>query len=222
MNGPPGTNALKPILWHDVWRVRNCPPNDFQFVFDIGANVGFFSLQARVLFPRATIVAIEPDPTAFPHLRTNMEGLDVRLENVGIGDGNPAYFGKREHPLSALITPQDWTLSEVTTINTVPFSFLFHKYGCKISNDYMLKSNIEGAEKYFIQDPGCQEIFKNAKEIGMMVHFKSPSTPYEHWLDWQEYDNWLRELLGDTHIVEYYHSNKKKGKGHYYARKKGT
>lgn len=220
MKGPPGTEGLLGhIFKQDVYRVRGLPPDRYDYIFDIGANVGFFCIQARVLFPRAHIIAIEPDPEAFPFLRDNVDMLRVELENVGVGDGKPAFFGKRAHPLSALVTPEDWNESPVTTINTVPFPEIFRKYGCTTNKPYMIKCNCEGGEKYFVQDPECNEIFKNARDIGMMIHFQSRRTPYSHWLTWRDYDDWFRGLLKDSHNIDYTLSRGRMGKGHFFARK---
>ncbi len=58
-------------------------------IFDIGANIGRFSLQARWNFPDAEIYAFEPVPTTFHKMQKNFElnGVtDVQIFNVGFYD----------------------------------------------------------------------------------------------------------------------------------------
>jgi natural product biosynthesis luciferase-like monooxygenase protein/amino acid adenylation domain-containing protein/FkbM family methyltransferase len=57
-------------------------------IFDIGANIGLFSLFANQTCRQPRIYAFEPMPTTFEVLRTNMAlyGLDVALFNHGIAD----------------------------------------------------------------------------------------------------------------------------------------
>lgn len=59
---------------------------DVATVLDIGANVGFFSLLARDLYPNATIYAIEPLPEVYVCLEKNLTGIKDRLFNIAISD----------------------------------------------------------------------------------------------------------------------------------------
>ena len=57
-------------------------------VFDVGANIGFFSLFVHQRCRGARVFAFEPFPDTFAALRANVElyGLDVRLFNRGAAD----------------------------------------------------------------------------------------------------------------------------------------
>ncbi len=57
-------------------------------IFDVGANVGEFSLFLRAHFPEATIFAFEPIPTTFTQLRLNTDGKSIHLMNFGLGAQN--------------------------------------------------------------------------------------------------------------------------------------
>ena len=56
-------------------------------VFDVGANIGLFTLFAATSAPRVTVYAFEPIPPVFEALRTNslLHGTDARVFNCGIG-----------------------------------------------------------------------------------------------------------------------------------------
>ena len=58
-------------------------------VADIGSNIGFFSLAARSLFPRATVHAYEPNPRIVPFVARNAEsgGFTLHTEAVGADEG---------------------------------------------------------------------------------------------------------------------------------------
>ena len=55
-------------------------------VVDIGANVGFFSLLARDLYPDAAIYAIEPLPAAYICLKKNLTDPKDKLYNTAVSD----------------------------------------------------------------------------------------------------------------------------------------
>jgi arthrofactin-type cyclic lipopeptide synthetase C len=67
-------------------------------VFDVGANIGLFTLFVRQRTPRATIYAFEPIPPVFESLRINatLAGGEVRLFNCGLasaaGSASFAWF----------------------------------------------------------------------------------------------------------------------------------
>ncbi len=67
-------------------------------VFDVGANIGLFSLFAHLARPGVRVFAFEPIPEIFEALRTNLElhGVEGRLYNCGLsnraGEAAFAYY----------------------------------------------------------------------------------------------------------------------------------
>ncbi|MEV0126719.1 FkbM family methyltransferase [Streptomyces sp. NPDC050703] len=56
-------------------------------IFDIGANIGLFSLFARQRWPDAQVFSFEPAPAVFDALRRNTGGLPgVHIHNMALGD----------------------------------------------------------------------------------------------------------------------------------------
>jgi len=43
MIGDRGSNLVEHIIIGDMYHLRDCRYDDFEYVFDIGSNVGFFS-----------------------------------------------------------------------------------------------------------------------------------------------------------------------------------
>ncbi|MGC3968145.1 MAG: FkbM family methyltransferase [Pirellulales bacterium] len=61
---------------------------DGDVIFDVGANIGFFTLYLNRTLRRATVYCFEPIPETFELLRHNLAQtrLDVRLFNFGLAD----------------------------------------------------------------------------------------------------------------------------------------
>ena len=64
---------IYPSIYHevverDVYKLQSLvfPP---EVIFDIGANLGIYTLYAHRRFPRATVVAVEPHPANFAFLQ---------------------------------------------------------------------------------------------------------------------------------------------------------
>jgi len=67
-------------------RILQCFPDDAS-IFDVGANVGFFSLCFKSWFPKMTIHAFEPVPFNYEYLQNNLElnGIkSVITNNIGL------------------------------------------------------------------------------------------------------------------------------------------
>jgi hypothetical protein len=75
------------VVTEDCYRLRQL---DFvpDIVFDIGANVGTFTRHARSLWPRAVIVAVEPDKANCAHFRkfTPMHNIFLLEAAIGVCD----------------------------------------------------------------------------------------------------------------------------------------
>jgi FkbM family methyltransferase len=57
-------------------------------VFDIGANIGLFSLYIKENFPKSTIFAFEPSPMVYPILEKNLSCFDKNVHSYNVGLGN--------------------------------------------------------------------------------------------------------------------------------------
>ena len=80
-------------FYHDIFETEVYARNGVQIpeqavIFDVGANIGLFSLFAHSRAPGAQIYAFEPAPPVFDALRRNTEqaGANVRLFNAGLSD----------------------------------------------------------------------------------------------------------------------------------------
>lgn len=71
VDGPALANFIDQLL---IRRVNDfIPANDRPFILDCGANIGFSVLNYKRQFPKARVIAFEPDPQFAPILRRNLE-----------------------------------------------------------------------------------------------------------------------------------------------------
>ena len=78
----------KEIFEEEVYLKHGINLNDNDVVFDVGANIGLFSLFVHHRCRKAHVYSFEPVPPVFEKLHENMAlyGLDVKLFNYGISD----------------------------------------------------------------------------------------------------------------------------------------
>lgn len=202
------------IVGKDIYKIRGFWKQDaFDYVIDIGAHVGIFSMMSRVLFPSAKIVAVEPASEPFPYLYSTSQVFSFDVIMKALGDGSPLYYKKRSSSIDALfIELEENGAYEVESI-TLPE--IFSKYEIDIGKDrYLIKLDCEGGEQYLVDDPISEDILKNALQVSMEVHFKSQATPFPFWPTWREIDRWIKDTFCYHHVA-YYRSNKRRGFGHY-------
>ena len=83
------------FLYHEIFEEQAYLRNGITLdekpcIFDVGANIGLFSLFIGQTYPDARIYAFEPVPDAFQALRANANiyGLDAKVFESGISDQN--------------------------------------------------------------------------------------------------------------------------------------
>jgi FkbM family methyltransferase len=76
------------IFEKEIYRRHGIELRDGACVFDVGANIGSFTLYVHQSCPGARIYSFEPAPPLFEKLRLNtaLNGVDARLFNVGLSD----------------------------------------------------------------------------------------------------------------------------------------
>jgi amino acid adenylation domain-containing protein/FkbH-like protein/FkbM family methyltransferase len=78
------------IFVDQVYLKHGIELHDGDCVFDVGANIGMFTMFVKHRVPNATIHAFEPAPHTFEVLRANvgLYGPDVHLHHCGVADDN--------------------------------------------------------------------------------------------------------------------------------------
>lgn len=119
-------------------------------IIDCGANIGMATLYFKRLYPGSRVIAFEPSPPTFEHLRRNvggLEGVEVRNQAIAGRPGTLELFLDRDHPTSPMASSSrgrvegDPVTVEATTLSSVitgPVQFL--------------KVDIEGSEMEALED----------------------------------------------------------------------
>ena len=144
------------------YRILSCFPEN-ACVFDIGANIGYYSMFCRAWFPKMSIHAFEPSPAAFNALEEN-----ISLNNFeGIAANNFGLFDKEQ--TIELYAPEE--LSGYTSINNILNLKECGKVKCRVTTldayveeagirrvDF-IKCDVEGAE-LFVYKGGARTLEK--------------------------------------------------------------
>jgi len=211
-------NFYKWVLVEDVYNFRRFPQNHFDLILDIGAATGMFSILARIMNPRAAVVALEPDSIPFEHLSRNVADLRVNFEKLALGDGGKRYRLLKDRIGRTMFSPYPTEHTD-EEVDSARLSDVFYKYGGDLSKKYYIKVDCECGEEWLVDDEASEEILFNAVAVGMKLHFPSthPDSPgwyNESWAKpWEFYYDWWTRVFTD-HDVSYERSSKKTGYGH--------
>lgn len=144
-----------------------------QTVWDVGANIGYFSLEfARSVGPKGKVLSFEPHPEIFQLLQRNIirnNYKNVRLHNQACGSSSgetKLYFSTENegnHKIIENSNSNNFALTEVVTLST-----FLNEYSPSI-----IKMDIEGAELLALQGLGQENLKKLAIDFVIEYH------PYE-------------------------------------------
>lgn len=122
---------------------------NFDAVIDIGANIGYFAVLARLSGVK-TVIAIEPIPETFEVLKRNAEGRNIKTLNVAISDKKgrlKLYAPKclnRATPFSSALTAQN--IKYVVTVPAVTLKQVIKQENLEDAN-VVVRMDLEGYEK---------------------------------------------------------------------------
>ena len=139
-------------------------------LFDVGANIGLFSIKMAKQYPQARIYSFEPNPDVFGRLVRNIEINGVQnifAYNVGMSDAKETAFIDARHStvLGKITKTRESALSEVQ-LSTI-CSFMEQN---KIGQIDLLKIDVEGYEYKVVEG-----LEVNARHISKIVMECDPS-----------------------------------------------
>lgn len=141
-------------LIKDVANIENV-----QVILDVGANVGFFSMLCRELYPDSKIYAFEPVPKTFTCLKKNFkDDRSIVVNNVAILDsvGKAKMDFEDQNPAGASIKVDGAVEVSVNTLDS-------YCDNNKIKYIDILKIDVETSETFVLQ--GAQKILSITKYI---------------------------------------------------------
>jgi FkbM family methyltransferase len=216
------------IIKNDKYRIKDYPNYYFDYIFDLGATFGTFSIIMKSRNPDARVIAIEPCRDTFQILQSRVHGMGIEVQDIALGDGRPCYFVDKNNAYRHLCVPSQ---SEETSYEVKSKSLpnIFYDSGCTLKDKYFMKIDCEMGERFIIGDPVAEQILLNAVQVGLVIHFRNPGTldslnyyNYEWNLDYHTYNEWVHDLFKETYEIEYYKSRKRRGYGHYCMRRRAV
>lgn len=117
------------------------------FVVDIGANIGYYAIQAATIRPDAEVLAIEPAPETVEKLRENValndvaDRIDIREVGVGPAEGTETLY-RHSNPNRHSMSPKASGRTGSTTVPVRPLDDLLDDPGRVDA----LRMDIEGYE----------------------------------------------------------------------------
>ncbi|MHB8189951.1 MAG: FkbM family methyltransferase [Ferrimicrobium sp.] len=119
--------------------------SDTPCIVDVGANIGQWTSSVKLFIPNAQILALEPDPVTFDHLKKNVSSLQG-VECIHCAAGSKSGFGLLyRQPLSIMSTLSPSKEDELDDTVEVPIRVLD-----ELLQDYthidLLKIDVEGSE----------------------------------------------------------------------------
>lgn len=159
------------------------------WVIDIGANVGYFTLQSSVLYPYAKKLLVEPNNLNVELLKDNFSDFkNIFIEASAFGDRTPVSVkpDKRWSGSDSYVQDTNGNVKSMTLED------LFDKYN--VSGNYILKMDCEGAEVYLKNTP--TDIFKNCLYFISEFHEDTLKTN-----DLTSWEKWLNDTFFETHTI---------------------
>ncbi|MHB8635072.1 MAG: FkbM family methyltransferase [Fimbriimonadaceae bacterium] len=133
-------------------------------IFDIGANIGWYSVQLAIKYPGRSVVAFEPSPTTFTQLRDNVVAnalSNVQLVNLGLGEAPTEGFLADVPEVSGAAYVADHKTDKPISIDTLD-NF------CARENiaPGLIKADVEGFELFVLAGAGT--VTKSARPAWVM------------------------------------------------------
>jgi FkbM family methyltransferase len=143
-------------------------------ILDCGANIGMATLYFKWLYPKAQIMAFEPDPSTFGILKENVSGNrleDVVTQNIALG--------KDESEIDFHIPePGSLMMSAVAGRSGETIRVACRRLSTFITGEIdMLKLDIEGMEEPVLDDLAASGKLSLVREMIIEVHHNLPNSP---------------------------------------------
>ena len=178
---------------YDCYDLRKFKPNDIMTFVDVGANKGTTSIMARILFPKARIVAFEPAPDTFEEL-SFFKNWFIECYQLALGDGSKLSYDKYKHSgLSRFYNEEEkkWWKQDEILIESLPLNVIFEKYKIDTTKPYIVKVDCEGGERFLLKDDKSIDLIRGAVQSMFEIHVGFGGTK-EEWREWFK-------IFEDTH-----------------------
>lgn len=181
---------IEEFYLYDSYGFSDFAYDEIDKFYDIGANVGLISLQARMFYRHADIYAFEPCKRTYDIMVDNLAYFNVNCHRLALGNGEPVFLEHEgissSHAFNNHEKPEEyWDKCESLTINQI-----FEQFSPP-TNSTFVKIDCEGAEEHLVnQDP---TMLKQCKRIAMETHGRRIG---------ELVGNWIVENFSDSHEIK--------------------
>lgn len=149
--------------------------------FDIGANVGWFSLHIAQGLPQARIFSFEPLPDTFGRLQDNIalnQAENINALNVGLGEKEETLTFYFRPEMTGAASARNITETEQARLLSCPVRRLddcWREIGC---NPDLIKCDVEGGELFVFR--GGSECLQTARPAILCEMLRKWSAKFEY------------------------------------------
>lgn len=158
------SRIYKSVVTEDCYQLKSIQDKNFDYIIDIGANIGAFSIIANKIFNTSKIIALEANEKAYNDFLYNTKGLNnITVENVAVGNGCNMKMGEElyDNPGGISFVESDDGQKSITLAE------IFNKYN--VHSDIMLKLDCEGCEKFILTEEN-RHLLESCKYICAELH----------------------------------------------------
>ena len=167
--------TLEEIFEKGIYNIKSIKP---RIIFDIGSNIGLFSIFISQKYPKAQIYAFEPNPSVFKVLKRNIEINKItqaHIYNAAIAknSGRRLFYENKMTPASGFFKTGE--IIGKKYVKTFTLAEIFIQYGIKSCD--LLKIDCEGAEYEILMNLN-KTLLKKIKNI--IVEYHDSLTNYSY------------------------------------------
>jgi FkbM family methyltransferase len=182
---------------------------EYDVIYDIGANVGMFTMQAAVLNPDVrAIFSVEPDAANYAYLELLKKHIpNLTTINAALGRGSQFFDdsvppGNRIYRCSQIGYPDNWrdshALYKEARVDSMMFDEIYERGG---GSNAFVKIDTEGAELSLVDHEPSRLALARAKRVVLELHYFAATSATKQ-LVIESLDGWVNGF-SDTHEVEW-------------------
>ena len=149
------------FFYHDEYRLGDITLRENPIIFDLGANMGLFSIAAKSRYPTATIVAYEPHPATFALLKKNAPFATV-YQCAAAGKTGMVHIQADGKSIERKLVDEGGIPVEAQSLDDILFG---------VDHVDLLKVDIEGAE-FELFEQAHEATIAKIKDLIIEVHGK--------------------------------------------------
>lgn len=163
------TELFRDIILDDEYWLRSLPASQINNILDVGANIGLFSVAARICFPPANIHAYEPNQDVRKHLdhQSSTFGFCAIYQAIGKTSGRGTIIKNLQCDTAARVNHDEAGKIKITSLSQA-----INRYDDKFVD--LLKLDCEGYEHQLMEEKGP---WNNCKYLAMEYHLGPEMKP---------------------------------------------